>query len=404
MHALIIGGGIAGPLAAIGLQQLGVRTTVYEAYPPSAVTNGAWLTVAVNGLAAMRALGVHEEVKAVGFPSELIEFSSGTGKHLGALPIGGKLSDGTVTHTMKRADLCRVLREAAALRGVRFEYGKRLRHAVSEAGGVVAQFEDGSEARGDTLIGADGVHSRVRDIIAPNAPQPRFIGLGGIGGFAPHATSTLPPGRYCMVFGTRCFFGYTVAPSGEVWWFANPPRARELTNEELGQTDWRACLYELFARDRGPMLDLIEHTPGTLVSTNLYDLEAVPRWQAGRMLVLGDAAHAASPSSGQGVSMAAEDAVALAVCVRDRTDPTEALAAFVATRKKRAQRVVEYGRRYSSMKAPGPIGRILRDFALPLMFRRQARAGSQAFRWLFDHPLPGTPIRPEAPQPSAASR
>lgn len=404
MRALVIGGGIAGPLAAIGLQQLGVHTTVYEAYPEGAVANGAWLTVAVNGLTAMRTLGVHASVKAVGFASEVIEFSSGTGKHLGALPIGGRLSDGTVTQTMKRADLCQVVRDAAAMRGVRFEYGKRLRTAVSVAGGVVAQFEDGSEARGDILVGADGVHSRVRNIIDPNAPRARFIGLAGIGAFAPPPVSALPPGRYCMVFGKRCFFGYTVAPSGEIWWFANLPRPRELTHDELLHTDWRAELNQLFASDRGPMLDLIHRTPGTLVATNLYDLTAVPGWQAGRMVVLGDAAHAASPSSGQGVSMAAEDAVALAVCVRDHADPADALAAFVVTRKKRAQRVVEYGRRYSSMKAPGPIGRALRDFALPLMFRHQSRAGSRAFKWLYDYALPGTPIRTEPPQPSAAIR
>jgi 2-polyprenyl-6-methoxyphenol hydroxylase-like FAD-dependent oxidoreductase len=393
-EAIVVGSGIAGPLAAIGLQQAGVRATVYEAYPEGAAWSaGAWLTVAVNGLAAMRALGVHDAVKAAGFPSEVIEFASGTGKYLGALPIGGRLSDGTVTHTMKRADLYRTVSRAAADRGIRFEYEKRFVSAESTDKGVVARFEDGTEARADFLIGADGVHSRVRAAIDPDAPRPRFIGLGDIGGFVPAGSTSLPPGRYCMVFGARCFFGYTVAPSGETWWFANPPRERELSHEALSSTDWRAHLLELFARDRGPMCDLIDRTPGTLVSTNQYDLPTVERWHAGRMLVLGDAAHAASPSSGQGVSMAAEDAVALAVCVREHADLDEALAAFVVARKSRAERVVAHGRRSASMKAPGPVGRVLRDFMLPMIFRRQARAGARELAWLYDHQLDWQPAR-----------
>lgn len=201
-----------------------------------------------------------------------------------------------------------------------------------------------------------------------------------------------------MVFGTRCFFGYTVSPTGEVWWFANPPRAREESREALAKADWRAHLCELFVGDRGPMLDLIERTPGKLTSTNQYDLGTVPHWHgrghAGRMSILGDAAHAAAPSSGQGVSMAAEDAVALAICVRDHRDPTDALAAFAAARRARAERVVAHGRRYANMKAPGPVGRIVRDFSLPVIFRRQARVGTRALDWLFDHQLEGSPITP----------
>lgn len=386
--AIIIGGGIAGPLTAIGLRQAGIAATVYEAYEQSSgLTAGAWLTVAVNGLAAMRSLGVHELVKQRGFASESIEFASGTGKLLGALPIGGRLADGTVTHTIKRSELYRIMGEVAQREGVRILHGKRLVDAQQLDDAVVARFSDGSEARADMLIGADGVHSRTRKLIDAAAPEPCYMGLQNVGGFAVGCSSGLRERSYRMTFGKRCFFGYTVAPSGEVWWFANPPSARELTRSELAQLDWRAHLLELFSADRGPMRELIQNTPGKLVGTNQYDLPNVPAWQRDRLLILGDAAHAASPSSGQGVSMAAEDALALTLCLREHGDPRTAFSAFVQARRARAERVVAHGRRRTDMKTVGPVGRMVRDLFLAQLFRLRSKQGVQSLAWLYEHRL-----------------
>ena len=116
-HALIIGGGLAGPLVAIALDEANVPCAAYEASPEGAAVGvGAWLTVAVNGLHAMHSLGVGQQVIAQGFPSRDITLLSGTGKPLGVVPIGGELPDGTVTHTMKRADLHACLVAGAPLR------------------------------------------------------------------------------------------------------------------------------------------------------------------------------------------------------------------------------------------------------------------------------------------------
>src|SRR5918998_4799632 len=101
---LIIGGGIAGPVTAMALQRAGIDPVVYEAYDTSAgLDAGAFLTVAVNGLDALRTLDAHEAVLDAGFPTRSIEFFSGTGKHLGEVPIGGTPPDGTGTPTLKRA-------------------------------------------------------------------------------------------------------------------------------------------------------------------------------------------------------------------------------------------------------------------------------------------------------------
>ena len=382
-RALIIGGGIAGPVAAIALQRVGIESTIYEAHAESADPPGAFLTVAVNGLDALKSLDLHRTVMEAGFPSRAISFVSGNGKRLGRVPIGGELQDGTVTHTLKRADLYRILKGEAARRGIVIEHGKRLADAEPGNGGVVAQFEDGSEAAGDLLIGADGIHSRTRRIIDPNAPGPRYTGLGNIGGFTRVAGVAIEPGAYVMMFGRRAFFGYTVSSSGEIWWFANPPGHEALTGVRLttiGTELWKARLITYFAEDAGPAVEIIHSTPLIQGGTNQYDLPSVPRWWRGPMIIIGDAAHAASPSSGQGASMAIEDAVVLARCLRDLPDPGSGFAAFEQLRRARVERVVAFGARGARGKAPGPIARVVRDLVLPMILKRFAVASQD---WLF---------------------
>jgi 2-polyprenyl-6-methoxyphenol hydroxylase-like FAD-dependent oxidoreductase len=101
------------------------------------------------------------------------------------------------------------------------------------------------------------------------------------------------------------------------------------------------------------------------------------------MLIIGDAAHAASPSSGQGASMAIEDGLVLGKCLRDNTDPDIAFAEFERIRRGRVERVVAHGRRNGTGKTPGPVGRAVRDLMLRLIFSRPQPTG--AMGWLHDH-------------------
>ncbi len=385
--ALIVGGGVAGPVAAMALQRAGMNSVVYEAYAGGADDAGAFLTFSSNGLDALRTIGAHHLVLAEGFPTPRMEIQSGTGKHLGDVPNGGTLPDGTVSQTLKRADLYRALRDEAVRRGVRIEFGKRLVDAETTLDGVVvARFEDGTQAEGDLLIGADGIHSRTRRIIDPSAPGARYVPVLNIGGYARGVRVGAEPGTFRMIFGKRAFFGYAVHPSGEIWWFANPPRLDEPTNAELAAISteqWREMLIDLFAEDDTPAVDIISATPGELSGWATYDLPSVPTWHRGSMILIGDAAHATAPSSGQGASMAIEDGVVLARCLRDLPDIPGAFATYERLRRGRVERIVAHGARTSNSKAAGPVARVLRDLMMPFLLKRVANGGSLA--WMHDY-------------------
>jgi FAD-dependent urate hydroxylase len=389
--AVVVGGGVAGPVAAMALQRVGYEATVYEAHPGPADDVGAFLTLQVNGVAALRALDAADAVRGIGFPTTSMRFRSGTGKLLGEVGTGEPLADGTEGVTVRRGELYRALCDEALRRGVRVEYGKRLVGAGSTATGARAEFADGSVVDGDLLVGADGIRSRVREVIDPAAAPARYVPVLNTGGYAPPQPTDARPGQFEMVFGKRSFFLYTVAPDGSVWWGANPPRRDEPAPGELAGVrpqEWRAHLLELFARDRGPMAAIIGSTPDEHLAGvwPTYDMPTVRHWHRDRMVIIGDAAHATSPASGQGASMAIEDAVELARCLRDL--PVDAaFPAFEGMRRERVERVVAQGARTSDQKAAGPVARVFRDAFLPIFLKRAAGKGSGSVAWLHQYSI-----------------
>jgi FAD-dependent urate hydroxylase len=384
--ALIIGGGVAGPVAAMALQRAGVEPVIYEAHPETAHDIGAFLTFAGNGITGLRLLGAAEAVEQAGFPTPQMAFRSGSGRRLGVIPLGAPSLDGAVSVTVRRSDLYAALQDEALARGIRIEHGRRLIGVDQDTDGVTARFDDGTTAAGDLLVGADGLHSRTRVALDPSAPKARYIPLLNTGGYARGVSVDAEPGIFEMVFGKRAFFGYTAAPDGSVWWFANPPRRDEPARDELAavtDAQWRTLLLDLFADDSGPASDLIRATPGELAGWATYDLAKVPTWHSGRAVIIGDAAHATSPSSGQGASMAIEDGIVLARCVRDLPDVPSAFAAYERLRRARVQKVVTWGARSSNSKVAGPIGRTVRDLAMPKVLTWLAKQNQD---WLYKYP------------------
>jgi 2-polyprenyl-6-methoxyphenol hydroxylase-like FAD-dependent oxidoreductase len=132
-------------------------------------------------------------------------------------------------------------------------------------------------------------------------------------------------------------------------------------------------------------VEIIRATTGELPGTNQHDMPSVPTWHRGSMVIVGDAAHATSPASGQGASMAIEDAVVLAKCLRDLPDIRQAFAAYEQLRRERVERVVAQGGRSSSGKAAGPIARVLRDLMLPVFLKRAAGGGERSLAWMYGY-------------------
>lgn len=190
-----------------------------------------------------------------------------------------------------------------------------------------------------------------------------------------------------MIFGRRAFFGYAADDAGGTAWFANVPRTQVGAEERRATSldEWRAQLQELFAGDAGPIAALLENGRLELAADNTHDLPSIPRWSRGPTVVIGDAAHAPSPSSGQGAAMAIEDAVVLAQCLRDRRTVADALETYERLRRRRVERIVAHGARSSNSKAPGPVGRVLRDLLLPHVFRFVVTETS--LNWMYQHHL-----------------
>lgn len=382
--ALVVGGGIAGPVAAMALQRAGIDAVVHEARATAPPDAGAFLTLQVNGIDALRAIDV--DVSGLGFPTPSIRLRSGTGRVLGEVGTGEPLADGTTAVAVRRSELHAALDAEARRRGVVVEHGRALVSAEPGPDGVRAVLDDGTVVTADLLVGADGLHSRVRRIIDPDAAAPRRGALLNTGGFAPPQPTDARGGSFEMLFGRRAFFGYGAAPDGGIWWFANPVHGGG-PDPRPGDA-WRAHLLDLFADDRSPAAAIIASTPGELPVWTLHDLPAVRRWHRDRMVLVGDAAHAVSPSSGQGASLAVEDAVELGRCLRD-LPPDEAFAAYERLRRRRVERIVALGARTAATKVAGPVGRVLRDALMPLALRLggpPARVHRHHIEW--DAPVP----------------
>jgi len=368
--ALVIGGGIAGPVAAMALRKAGIDATVYEAYESTADGVGGGLSIAPNGLNALAVLGADDAVRRIGTPMTSMVIQSWTGKRLGSF---GSSPDLPTMQFVWRPDLYRALYDEAARRGVRTEHGKRLVDVTDTGEAVTARFADGTRASADILIGADGIRSTTRSLIDVAAPQPRYAGLISFGARLARTGLASTGGSMYMIFGKRAFFGYQIEDDGSGGWFVNLPQREPSTLAEMRAVPaerWLGVLRAAFADDRTPALDLLRRTDvaDLLVVGPMEDIRTVPTWSRGRTVLVGDAAHATSPSSGQGASIAIESAVQLARCLRDLPHE-EAFAAYERLRRDRVEKIIAMAARTNSDKAAGPVGRVVRDLVMPVVMK-----------------------------------
>ncbi len=282
---------------------------------------------------------------------------------------------------------------------MRFLHNRRLVGVDEAPGGVTARFADGSTATADVLVGADGVRSTVRTLIDPAAPGAGYTGMLGFGGTA-DVDGVGEPGTMAFAFGRRAYYLYWALPGGGVAWGANLPHPRPLTTTEaraVPAQEWLRILRETYADDvPGGMLARATTAESLGVVGALHIMPPVPHWYRGRMVLVGDAVHAPSNSTGQGASLAIESAIQLARCLRDLPDPTSAFAAYERLRRNRVETITARGARINHAKTPGAVARRLMPLLMPIMLRtvmnpEKTMGPEQRYRIDWDEPVEPAP-------------
>jgi 2-polyprenyl-6-methoxyphenol hydroxylase-like FAD-dependent oxidoreductase len=237
MKALIVGGGIAGPATALALGKAGIESMVLERRPVVDPEAGSWFTVAPNGLSALDAIDALEVAQDGAIPTRATIMYGASGRRLGKVSLGHPLDNGLVGLTMKRSWLAARLGKEAERRGIVVRRGAAVCDATDAGDRVEATLTDGTVLTADLLIGADGVHSRVRQAIDPQAPAARYVGLTNFGGITRKTpiADDLEPEAWHFIFGSRAFFGAQPTPVGDVVWFVNVPEP-EITREQRRNT------------------------------------------------------------------------------------------------------------------------------------------------------------------------
>jgi len=342
LRIAVVGGGIGGLSAALALLRAGFDVHVYE-QARALGEIGAGIQISPNASRLLHRLGLKAAMDKVGVrPGGVHQRRWDDGRTLQRAPLGPEVEAtfGAPYYHFHRADLAKLL--AAALPPERVHVGHRLVEIEQDGAKVVARFENGAAAAADLLIGADGIHSRVRHLLF-GPERPRFTGCvawrglvpaGRIAGLGIEVASHnwMGPNAHCVhywVSGGQLMNVVCVAEHGD-W-----------TSESW--TD-KGDVADVLARFEGwhPIVrGLIGAFPETFIWA-LHDRAALPRWSDGRVTLLGDACHPMLPMMAQGAAQSIEDGAALASLLQAMPgDVPGALQCYEAVRKPRATRLQE---------------------------------------------------------------
>jgi 2-polyprenyl-6-methoxyphenol hydroxylase-like FAD-dependent oxidoreductase len=358
VRVIVVGAGIAGLSAAIALRKTGNEVVVLERAPRIDPV-GAGITLFANALRALDRLGAGEAVAARGAAATRSAILTWEGRELTRVP--SDLLAGTIA--LHRADLQAEL--AAAGGGVRLGVEVTVVEQGDDA--VVAVAADGREEQGDLLVGADGLSSVVRRAIA-DVPI-RYAGYTAWRG-----VSSVPvePGRLTESWGVGERFGLVDIGRGRTYWFATKNAPEGDPDEPGGR---KAEILRRFSGWHEPIAAVVGAADESAILRNdVYYLEPLPRWSDGRVVLVGDAAHATTPGVGQGAAQAIEDAVVLADRLAGSDDLTAALAEYEGIRRPRADAVLKMSRRVDkAAQLANPLGWRLRNAVVRRLPERAQR-------------------------------
>jgi 2-polyprenyl-6-methoxyphenol hydroxylase-like FAD-dependent oxidoreductase len=305
-RVLVVGAGIGGLGAGAALAQLGVDVEIVEINPTSEVL-GVGINQPANSLRALRAIGVLDDCLSAGFQFDRARFCDASGKLIVEVP-SGLGGDVPANNALTRPDLQRILLAAADRAGVKLRRGVTVRDLRQDGDRVQAEFSEGDSGEFDLVVAFDGIKSAMRRRLFGPEHEPVFTGFGVWRVSFP---------RPAEVTCSYIFQGIGAKPG------VIPLNEREmymfLVTPEPGQPRHDPARFDVLLRERmagftglpGELRDSISGSEG-IVYSPLSEIMLPLPWHRGRVVVLGDAAHACAPHITQGAAMALEDAVVLA--------------------------------------------------------------------------------------------
>jgi salicylate hydroxylase len=327
----IVGGGIGGLAAGLALRRRGIEVTIHEKSARISEI-GAGITMSPNALKALRALGLEDAAVAIGYQADdSVIRSWRSGRVIMRQKRSGSVVErfGASFLTIHRADLLDIIAAAVPERCIRL--GAECVAVAAEDGVARARFADGGEIEADIVVGADGIHSVVREsLFGPDAPH--FTGCVCWRGLVP--IDALPAGSRATEmtswWGPHGHVVHYRVRRGELVNFVAHIDSDAWTEESWTHECDRAELITTYARWNESLLRLFESSE-RYYKWALYDRDPLEAWGKGRATLLGDAAHPMLPYLGQGACMAIEDGCILADLVaRTPEDPAGAHAAHAA--------------------------------------------------------------------------
>jgi 2-polyprenyl-6-methoxyphenol hydroxylase-like FAD-dependent oxidoreductase len=300
---MVIGAGLSGLATAAALRHAGVPTTVFEQAKEMRPV-GAIIGVAANAASALERIGQAKLVDEACIPVQRLDYLSWAGRELAYMPIAEVARKlGTRTFIALRADIQLGLLDS--MPGDALELESACVGFEQDDAGVTARFADGREERGLVLIGADGIRSVVRAGLRHD--EPRYAGYSGWRGIAAMDPQPLPPGAAKQVLGSGRTFGAFGLTGGRVYWWASMRMPAGRGDSPDGR---KADVQTTFRGAPSLVGQVIEATPESAILRNdIFDRPPVEEWGRGRVTLVGDAAHATTPNTGEGGSHAVLDGV-----------------------------------------------------------------------------------------------
>lgn len=372
----ILGGGIGGLSLAVALQRKNINVTVYEAAPQWKPV-GAALGLAGNAMKAFREIGIEKEVIHEGRVLKNVVIRSPRGKILVSTD-SEEVSKrfGVVNNfTIHRADLHKVLIDQ--LRPGTVQLNKACVEFTQGDDGIDIQFSDGSTAHADYMIAADGIHSVVRKKLVPQSIT-RYAGYTCWRG----VTNDVPPGfnfdETSETWGQGSRFGIVPLKDETVYWFAC---VNAKANDQMMRSLQPNDLLAFFGDFHEPVPELIKRT-SKVIWNDIIDIEPLTHFAFGKVVLIGDAAHATTPNMGQGACMAIEDAAVIANLIERSSAAEEAFKMFEQKRIERTTRIVNDSWQIGRIAQwQNPIATSFRNLAISLVPKRVA---DSQFKFIYD--------------------